>query len=71
MPVNPGREERTRAVAALAIAEAVEALNEAVAAAARYGVYAKVSIYTPLGEPGKPRQTYAVSIVDSDKPTDR
>jgi hypothetical protein len=58
------KEERARAAAALAIAQAVEALNGAVAAAAELSVYAKMSIYAPPTEDGKPRQTYSISIVD-------
>ncbi len=60
-------EERARVAAALYIAQAVETLNRAVAAAAERGVYAKLSIYTPPAELGKPRQTYSISIVDSEK----
>ncbi len=71
MPSNLSEGEKARAAAALAIADAVEALNDAMAAAAKRGVYAKLSIYTLPAEPGKPRQTYAFSIVDLDKPAAR
>lgn len=64
-------EERARAEAALKIAQAVQTLNDAVAAAAELGIYAKMSIYTPPAEPGRPRQTYSISIVDLGRPRAR
>ncbi len=47
MQNNLSEEEQARAAAALAMVQAVQALNNAMAAAARIGVYAKLSIYTP------------------------
>ncbi len=68
MQKDVGEEQQARAEVALALVQAVQALNDAAAAAAKFGVYAKLSIYrypTTVGGPGKPREAYAISIEGS------
>ena len=59
-------EKQARADAARAIVQAADALNDAVAAAAKLGVYAELNIHTipdALDGTGKPRQQYTISIL--------
>ncbi len=59
-------EKQARADAARAIVQAADALNDAVAAAAKLGVYAELNIHPipdTLSGPGKPRQQYTISIL--------
>ena len=68
MQKDMSEEEQARAEVALILAQAVQALNDAASTAAKFGVYAKLSIYTypaTVGGPGKPREFYAISIENS------
>jgi hypothetical protein len=68
MQKDMGEEEQGQAELALTLVQAVQALNDAAAAAAKFGVYAKLSIYrypATVGGLGKPRETYAISIESS------
>ena len=66
MQNNMSNEKQARADAARAMVQAADALNDAVAAAAKLGVYAELNIHTmsdTLDGPGKPRQQYTISIL--------
>lgn len=72
MPSEMTEEEQARAEVALVLVQAVQVLNDAMATAAKLGVYAKLSIYTlppAIAGPGKPRQTYAISIEAPGQPS--
>ena len=66
MENDKSNEKQARADAATAIVQAADALNDAVAAAAKLGVYAELNIHTipdALDGTGKPRQQYTISML--------